>query len=84
MQLAHLHVSASYRRRGIAARLFAEVARLAQERGARSLYVSATPSGSAIGFYLSRGARPVDTPDPGLFAVEPEDVHMVLDLHTDP
>jgi hypothetical protein len=44
------------------------------------LYVSATPSESALGFYRSLGARLADPVDPDLFAREPEDVHLVLEL----
>ena len=52
---------------------------LAREAGARSLYVSATPTGSAVGFYRSRG-RLADPPHPRLLAEEPEDVHLVCPL----
>jgi GNAT superfamily N-acetyltransferase len=76
-QLAFLHVSRPYRRQGVAARLTEEAVRLARQDGARELYVSATPSESAVGFYLSQGFRPTDTPHPELFAREPEDIHMV-------
>lgn len=79
-QLALLHVSSSFRRQGVASRLFEEVHSLAKEGGATRLYVSATPSGSAVGFYTSRGFKPTDTPDPDLFAEEPDDIHMVLEL----
>ena len=56
LQLALLHVSREVRRRGIAGRLFTELCEVALLRGARRLYISATPSQSALGFYLSRGA----------------------------
>lgn len=79
-QLAFLHVSRPYRRQGVAARLTNEVCRLARKDGARALYVSATPSESAVGFYLSQGFRPAGTPDPELFALEPEDIHMIKTL----
>jgi hypothetical protein len=52
----------------------------ARERGARLLYISATPSDSAIGFYTSCGARPAARVDPELFALEPEDIHLALPL----
>lgn len=78
--LAVLHVSRGHRRRGVAARLAAEVARLARADGARWLYVSATPSGSAVGFYRSQGFAPTDEPDEAMFALEPEDIHMILAL----
>lgn len=79
-QLALLHVSDPFRRQGVASRLFEEVHCLAKEGGATRLYVSATPSGSAVGFYTSRGFKPTDTPDPDLFAEEPDDIHMTLGL----
>jgi ribosomal protein S18 acetylase RimI-like enzyme len=76
-QLAVLHVSRPYRRQGIASQLTDEVSRLARADGARSLYVSATPSNSAVGFYTSLGFTLVDQPHPELFALEPEDIHMI-------
>jgi len=79
-QLALLHVSCPYRRQGVASRLFDDVLKLAKADGATRLYVSATPSGSAVGFYTSRGFTPTDSPDPELLAEEPEDIHMVLEL----
>jgi ribosomal protein S18 acetylase RimI-like enzyme len=78
--LALLHVSRSQRRRGIATRLTEEVARLARADGARHLYVSATPTGSAVGFYRSQSFAPTDTPNAELFALEPEDIHMTSEL----
>jgi ribosomal protein S18 acetylase RimI-like enzyme len=79
-QLAFLHVSHGYRRQGIATRLTAECVRLAREDSAEQLYVSATPSGSAVGFYQSQGFQLVDKPHPELFALEPEDIHMFMQL----
>jgi ribosomal protein S18 acetylase RimI-like enzyme len=76
-QLAVLHVSRPYRRQGIAGQLTEEVCRLARADGARSLYVSATPSNSAVGFYTNLGFTLVDQPHPELFALEPEDIHMI-------
>jgi GNAT superfamily N-acetyltransferase len=76
-QLAFLHVSRPYRRQGIAARLTHEASCLARQDGARALYVSATPSESAVGFYLGQGFRPTGEPNSELFALEPEDIHMI-------
>jgi GNAT superfamily N-acetyltransferase len=78
--LAALYVSRSHRRGGIGARLAGEVARLARADGARRLYVSATPSGPTVEFYLSQGFRPTDEPDATLLALEPDDIHMILEL----
>jgi ribosomal protein S18 acetylase RimI-like enzyme len=76
-QLAVLHISREYRRQGIASRLAEEVFRLAREGAAQAVYVSATPSESAVGFYLSQGFRPTGEINPDLFVLEPEDIHMV-------
>lgn len=78
--LGVLYVSRSHRRMGVAALLTDEVARLARADGARRLYVSATPSDSAVGFYRSYGFEPTDEPDEALFALEPDDIHMILEL----
>lgn len=73
---AFLHVSRAYRRMGIASALWTTGTEIATAAGATSMYVSATPSGSAVGFYTSRGCRPA-TPHPALFAKEPEDIHLI-------
>ncbi len=75
-QLEELFVSAAYRRRGVAAQLTAEIIRLARASGATQLYVSATPSVSAVGFYTSQGFQPTADVIPELFELEPEDIHM--------
>ena len=73
---AFLHVSRAYRRKGVAAALWAAGVEVAAAAGATSIYVSATPSGSAVGFYASRGCRLAASPHPALFAKEPEDIHL--------
>jgi N-acetylglutamate synthase-like GNAT family acetyltransferase len=80
-QLTTLHVSKPFRRAGVARELLRSVMGLAKESGARSIYVSATPSESAVGFYLSQGFRPADVPDPEMFRLEPEDIHMIRALN---
>ena len=75
--LAPLHVSRARRRCGAASALWGARLVLAREAAARSLYVSATPTGSAVGFYLRRGCRLADPVHPVLFAHEPEDIHLV-------
>jgi ribosomal protein S18 acetylase RimI-like enzyme len=79
-QLVFLHVSHGHRRQGIAGRLTAEAVRLARAEGAEGLYVSATPSESAVGFYRSQGFRLIKEPHPELYALEPEDIHMYKQL----
>jgi len=79
-QLAALYVDRKYRRKGVATGLAAEVERLAREGGAAKLYVSAIPSESAVGFYLKRGFTPTEDVDEDLFALEPDDIHMIKPL----
>ena len=79
-QLAFLHVSQGYRRQGIAGRLMQKACDIAREAGSRRMYVSSAPSSSAVDFYLSQGCRPAEGVDPELYALEPEDIHLVLDL----
>jgi ribosomal protein S18 acetylase RimI-like enzyme len=76
-QLVSLHVSQSHRRRGVATTLTDEIIRLAQDSGARRIYVSATPSASAVGFYRSKGFELAEQVNEELFALEPEDIHMI-------
>lgn len=78
--LAFLHVSRPYRRRGVATALWTRAVAVAAGAGARAMYVSATPTGSAVGFYLRQGCRLADPVHPRLFAEEPEDIHLVLPL----
>ena len=78
--LEFLHVSRPHRRRGAAGALWAEAARLARDGGASTMYVSATPTGSAVGFYLRQGCRLADPVHPALFAAEPDDIHLVYAL----
>jgi N-acetylglutamate synthase-like GNAT family acetyltransferase len=53
---------------------------LARELGAIRVYVSATPSQSAVEFYRGLGFELVSEPLPELYALEPEDIHMILEL----
>jgi len=78
--LAFLHVSRPSRRAGAATALWNEAARLSRNADADMLYVSATPTGSAVGFYLRQGCRLADPPHADLLAEEPDDIHLVCSL----
>lgn len=80
LQLKFLHVSRDQRGSGLGRHLFGLAAREARRRGARSLYISATPSEHTIDFYLRLGCRVAVEPDPELFELEPEDIHLEYDL----
>ena len=76
LQLKALHVSSDYCGQGLGRHLF-ELAKLqARSRGAEGLYISATPPEHTIDFYLRLGCVLTSTPDPDLFALEPEDIHL--------
>lgn len=79
-QLAVLHVSKDYRRQGVATALTTEVCKMAIASGATHLYVSATPSESAVNFYKSQGFELAEKIHPELYALEPEDIHMIKRL----
>jgi len=76
LSLGLMHVGRDYRRTGVGTRLFEQARDAARMRGARGLYVSATPSENTIRFYLRRGCVVLAMPDPELFALEPEDIHL--------
>jgi predicted N-acetyltransferase YhbS len=80
LQLKFLHVSRSYRGRGLGAKLFELAKMAARERGATRLYISATPSENTVNFYMRLGCAVVGEPDPELFALEPEDIHLEFEV----
>ena len=76
-ELTLLWIDRSYRHQGVATRLVGEVFRLCKAKGAKSIYVSSTPTIPAVSFYMRQGFRPTSEPDPYLFELEPQDIHMV-------
>jgi predicted N-acetyltransferase YhbS len=80
LQLKFLHVGRPYRRQGLGGCLFDLAKEEARRRGARRLYISATPSENTVDFYLRRGCTLVRQPDPELFALEPEDIHLECEV----
>lgn len=78
--LAFLHIGRPHRRRGVASALWSAAEQEARAAGASSMYVSAVPTGSAVGFYLSRGCRLADPVHPDLYAMEPDDIHLVCPI----
>jgi N-acetylglutamate synthase-like GNAT family acetyltransferase len=73
-------VSRRRRGAGLGLTLFEKAVARARALGARRLYVSATPSESTVGFYLRRGCRVTDDVDAELFELEPEDIHLELEI----
>lgn len=78
--LAELHVSKQYRKMGVATALVELVKQKAREMGVKKLYVSATPSQNTVHFYMKRGFRLAQEVNQKLLELEPEDIHMELDL----
>lgn len=80
LQLKFLHVSQRNRQSGVGCALFDKAVARARELGARRLYISATPSENTMRFYLRRGCRVTNDVDAALFELEPEDIHLELDI----
>ncbi|HEU0163553.1 MAG TPA: GNAT family N-acetyltransferase [Thermomicrobiales bacterium] len=80
LNLDFLHVSDGYRGRGISSDLMRLIRATAIQRGARALYISATPTRNTVDVYRHMGATVIDAPDPAMFAREPEDIHLILSL----
>jgi predicted N-acetyltransferase YhbS len=80
LKLDMLYVSAAQRRRGLGRELCSLLCAEARSRGATGVYVSASPTRSTVQAYLRCGARLLQPPDAELFRLEPEDVHLVIEL----
>jgi predicted N-acetyltransferase YhbS len=80
LQLKELHVSQGYRKMGLGKKLFGLAKEIAQQRGARALYISATPSEHTIQFYMRQGCILTKELDPELFALEPDDIHLECEI----
>lgn len=80
LKLDLLYVSAGYRKQGIGKAITRRLAAAARAKGATHLYISATPTQGTVDAYLRMGAEVLGTPDPDLFELEPEDIHLQLKL----
>ncbi len=76
LQLKFLHLSRAYRNLSLDKQLFALAKHEARRREARQWYISATPLVHTVGFYLGLECKVSIEPDPDLFALEPEDIHL--------
>nr|WP_321788577.1 GNAT family N-acetyltransferase [Burkholderia pyrrocinia] len=76
LQLKFLHVSRDWRGCGLGEQLYRAAHAQARTMGAERLYVSATPSQRTIDFYPRLGFTVSASPDPELYALEPEDIHL--------
>lgn len=75
-----LYVSKDYRGMRIGQQLLLESKKIGKEFGADKLYISATPTKNTIDFYLQNGAILTSELDKELYELEPEDIHLELDV----
>lgn len=80
LQMKFLHISKNFRKQGLGKKLFTLAAQQAVELEARKIYISASPSENTVNFYLRMGCVLVSEVDEGLFALEPDDIHLEFDL----
>jgi len=80
LQLYFHHVDRHYRHKGIGGKLLKQVMDKAKKLGAKRLYVSATPSKNTVDFYRHMGCRLAAEPNPKLYRLEPEDIHLELKI----
>jgi predicted N-acetyltransferase YhbS len=78
--LAVLHVTREHRRSGLGRSLTETVVRRARADGAQRLYVSATRTRGTVDFYMRQGFELAATPNPAMFELEPEDIHLEMRL----
>ncbi|MGM0641138.1 MAG: GNAT family N-acetyltransferase [Thermotogota bacterium] len=78
MNLDVLYVTSKIRGKRIGSRLLKKAKDFAKSKGAKGLYISATPSKHTVNFYFKNGAKLVDDTNDRLFKREPEDIHLVL------
>ena len=79
-QLALLHVSRDFRGEGIGTMLINRALEKAVEDGKKSIYVSSCPTRNTVDFYMGKGFRIAAEPNMELFEMEPEDIHMVMEV----
>ncbi|MEZ4870499.1 MAG: GNAT family N-acetyltransferase [Caldilineaceae bacterium] len=79
-QVVSIHVSRPYRRQGIGTLLMQAMIRLARVDGATQLYVWATNTPSAIGFYLNHGFHPIAPGHEFYLAEAIDDIPLIMNL----
>ena len=80
LQLVFLHISNKYRKKGLGTKFMNMAIEKAKELGAEKLYISACPSENTVHFYQSFGAVLSSELNEELFELEPEDIHLELEI----
>lgn len=78
MSLDILYVSNKVRGKRIGSKLLKKAKEFAKSKGAKGLYISATPSKHTVNFYFKNGAKLANDPNDRLFKREPEDIHLII------
>ncbi|WP_432661788.1 GNAT family N-acetyltransferase [Wukongibacter baidiensis] len=80
LKLDILYISSKYRKKGIGRKLVECVKNRAKEIGVSKLYVSATPTQGTVDFYMGVGCELASEINEKLFKLEPEDIHLELEI----
>lgn len=75
-----LYVSKSTRGQKVGQNLLEQCKTIAKSFGAEKLYISATPTKGTVDFYLKNGAVITNEIDQELYALEPDDIHLELNV----
>lgn len=78
LKLDLLYVSRAYRGQGIGGQIVDYFKDQARSSKARGLYISASPFKNTVDFYRGLGAVVLENPNPKLYSLEPEDIHMEI------
>lgn len=78
--LKYFYIDADYRGCGIGAKLMQAAKHSVQQLKGNALYISSIPTCNTVDFYISQGAEVLVEPDPDLFELEPEDVHLLCQI----
>lgn len=76
-----LYINHDYRGQGIGKNIVNLFKEEAKKDNIKSIYISATPFKNTMDFYLGLGATLTNEIDEELFKLEPEDIHLELDVN---
>lgn len=75
--LKYFYIDVNHRGLGIGAKLMQAALQSVREFKGNALYISSIPTCNTVDFYIHHGAEVLAEPDPHLFELEPEDVHLL-------
>ncbi len=79
-QFAILHISHDFRGMGIGKQLSEKMLERARADGKKQIYVTSTPTKATVDFYRKLGFRLVEQVNRELYKLEPDDIHMIMQL----